>query len=84
MGANQLSENMEATTAEKVTLKAYRQHLSRYGAPPPYRKLAKVVGLSPTSVQYHLKRLSEKGFLEKQTFSYEGLGVSERGKRVKL
>jgi repressor LexA len=55
----------ELTPQEKRILDAFSDYRRRKGYAPSQRELAKIVGLkSPNTVDYHLKKLEAKGYVE--------------------
>lgn len=81
--------NQDLTTREKDVLRAYREHVDKYGAPPTLRALAETVGIVHSAVGYMLKRLHMKGYMQEKTVktvttTAVRLRLSSKGKKVAL
>lgn len=50
---------------QKQILSAINDYIKEHGYPPTIREIARNVGLAPSSVHVHLKKLQELGYIEK-------------------
>jgi DNA-binding MarR family transcriptional regulator len=76
--------NNELTTSEKEALRAYREHLDKYGAPPTLRQLGEYLGIVHSAAQYTLRRLHEKGYMQEKRVTSTRLMLSSKGKKAPL
>ena len=76
--------NVELTTAEKRVLVLYRDHVDKYKAPPTYRWIADLLGVTHNAIVQHVKKLEAKGFLARRPVTIIRLTLSDKGKKVAL
>ncbi len=76
--------NLELTTTEKELLRAYREHLEKYGAPPSLRQLGEYIGVVHSAANYLLQRLRDKGYMQEKKITSTRLMLSSKGKKVAL
>mgnify|MGYP001603656912 FL=1 len=55
--------NGELTSAQHDVLRLYRKHVDKYGSEPTVRWIANELGVFPNTVQWHLTKLRERGYL---------------------
>ena len=64
------------TARQQQILEIIDQHISEHGYPPSVREIGKAIGLtSPSSVQNHLNRLNELGYLRRDPVKPRALEV---------
>jgi repressor LexA len=64
------------TARQQQILEIIDQHVSEHGYPPSVREIGKAIGLtSPSSVQNHLNRLNELGYLRRDPVKPRALEV---------
>lgn len=76
--------NLELTSAERATLDVYTAYVAQHGSPPSLRALATMRGVAVATIQWHLKRLREKGALSaprKKAITRTRLTLASKGKR---
>lgn len=83
MGRNQ-TPNQELTSAQKNCLRAYREHIDKFGALPSLRKLAETLGIAHSSTRYLLQELEKRGYLVQKPITVMRLRLSPKGKKVPL
>ena len=66
----------QLTARQQQILEIIDQHVSEHGYPPSVREIGKAIGLtSPSSVQNHLNRLNELGYLRRDPVKPRALEV---------
>lgn len=74
-------KNYELTTMEKDVLDYYRAHSVR-GNGPSTRSVALALGCYPNSISHALRRLEEKGYLEKKPVMMLRLRLTKKAERT--
>jgi len=66
----------QLTARQQQILEIIDQHIAEHGYPPSVREIGKAIGLtSPSSVQNHLNRLNELGYLRRDPIKPRALEV---------
>lgn len=82
MGATK--QNYELTSFQLDILQYHKAYTERFGAPPPLRTMARHFGVYPNAIRYHLKLLTEAGYLrEKEPRPVTArFVISAKGRRI--
>ena len=71
------------TAAQQPVLDAIREHWARNGYPPAVRDLcAALGGVSTSTIQYHLGKLEERGWIERDPYVARSIRLVE-GERAR-
>ncbi len=72
---------MELSTRQQKILAFVGSHCDEYGYPPTIREIGEAAGISSTSVvNYNLKVLQEKGYLEREPSISRGIRLTKRAR----
>jgi hypothetical protein len=82
MGINH-TPNLNLTTAEELTLRAYHKWIQKHGAAPSVRQLASMLDKGHTATHHALIKLREKGYLNAaRPITETRMRISAKGKRA--